>query len=95
MWYQAITPEESMKKNRKKAAKLDFPRITLQDFELYCSIQLDDMVQADRHPALENQAYGVKTFASAGLRDEGYGVIVRCKDGSSFILNIKPLEEIT
>jgi hypothetical protein len=84
-----------MKNNyRRKTRKNSqtFPQMTLNDFELYVAIQLEDMVKADRaQPVVEN--YGTKTFGSAGLRDEGHGVIVRCKDGSQFVLNIKALSD--
>lgn len=82
-----------MKKNyrRKKVTPVVYPQMTIADFELYTAVQLDDMIQADRCvPSTES--YGAKTFASAGLRDEGHGVIVRCKDGSAFLLSIKPLK---
>lgn len=84
-----------MKKNyRRKTRKnaQSYPQMTLTDFELFVAIQLEDMVKADRcEPVVDN--FGTKTFGSAGLRDEGFGVIVRCKDGSAFVLSLKPLND--
>ena len=84
-----------MKKNyrhKKKVSPAVYPQMTIQDFELYTAVQLDDMIKADRcEPVIEH--YGAKTFSSSGLRDEGYGVVVRCKDGSAFMINIKLLEK--
>ena len=82
-----------MKKNyrRKKIAQIGYPQMTLTEFELYTAVQLDDMIQADRCiPIVET--FGAKTFAAAGLRDEGHGVIIRCKDGSAFLVSIKILK---
>lgn len=84
-----------MKKNYRRKQRNNensYPKLTLSDFELYVAIHLEDMINADRcTPAVDN--FGTKTFGSAGLRDEGFGVIVRCKDGSQFVLNIKPHNE--
>ena len=81
------------RKHKNKASQSPvFEQLTIQDFETFCAIQLEEMVNADRYtPGIDN--YGVKPFSAAGLRDEGYGVIVRCKDGTAFMLNIKPLDE--
>jgi hypothetical protein len=81
------------RKNKKHVTTQSFPQLSIQDFETYCAITLDDMVKADRYtPGVDN--YGAQPFSAAGLRDEGHGVIVHCKDGSSFILSIKPLDEL-
>lgn len=84
-----------MRKNyrrKKPVVTKTFPQLTIQDFESYCAIQLDDMVKADRcTPGVDN--YGVQPFGSIGLRDEGFGIVVRLKDGSAFMLNIKHLAD--
>lgn len=81
------------RKHKNKASQTPvYEQLSIQDFETFCAIQLEEMVNADRYtPGIDN--YGVKPFSAAGLRDEGYGVIVRCKDGSSFVMSIKPLNE--
>lgn len=83
-------------KNRRKkniVTQTKFPELTISDFETYVSIALDEMVQADRcEPSIVNP--GCQPFGSMGLRDEGFGVVVRLKDGSSFVLKIKPLSEL-
>lgn len=83
-----------MKKNfrRKQNKPQDYPQITPADFELYVTLQIEDMINADRcNPVVDN--YGTKSFGASGLRDEGYGVIVRCKDGSKFVLKISALTD--
>lgn len=66
--------------------------MSIEDFETYCAVQLNNMVQADNCES-SIKDFGAKTFTSSDLKDEGFGIIVRCKDGSSFVLTIKHLEE--
>lgn len=80
------------RKIKKTSQVKTFEQLTIQDFEAFCAMQLDDMINADKYnPGIDN--YGVKPFSAIGLRDQGYGVVVRCKDGSSFVMSIKPLDE--
>jgi len=80
------------RRKKRVVSPVTYPQMTLSEFEMFVAIQLDDMVKSDRCiPVTEN--FGAKTFSSVGLRDEGHGVIVRSKDGSSFIMSIRPFEE--
>lgn len=84
--------KNNYRRKKKVVSPVTYPQMTLNEFEMFVAIQLDDMVKADRCiPVTEH--YGAKTFSSVGLRDEGHGVIVRSKDGASFIINIRPYEE--
>jgi hypothetical protein len=72
---------------KKIKTKESYPKLSIADFEQFASLQLDDMIKKDRYkPSVEG--HGAKTFGEAGLRDEGYGVIVKCKDGGIYTLTI-------
>lgn len=80
------------RRKKKPITPVTYPQMSMVEFEMFVAIQVDEMIKADRCvPVVEN--FGAKTFASAGLRDEGHGVIVRAKDGGSFVMTIRPLKE--
>lgn len=86
-----------MKNKHRRNKKINqlpvYEQMTIQEFESYCAIIIDQMITNDRYsPGIEK--FGAQTFGTIGLRDEGFGIIARCRDGSSFILNIKPLDEL-
>ncbi len=77
---------------RKKVSPIEYPKMTVEEFETFSCICLDDMIKADRCVAA-TPGFGAKTFAAAGLRDEGFGILVRLKSKETFILKIVKVDQ--
>jgi hypothetical protein len=72
---------------KKKSQVHTFEPLTIEAFETFCAVALNQMVTNDKFsPSAPD--FGVKTFTESGIQDQGHGCVVRCKDGTKFILDI-------